>query len=242
MPLLFVILLLSLGLSGCQAEVTAVTTIEDDGSGSSSLQLSVGPELAGLLEEGGGGRDIFEPFAEALEGWKVESGQEPDDTRWLLATREFVSLRELQGRQGNASDGADGGPDRMGVPPLLEGVRVWTTRDPFTERFHFEAQMDVAGAVGQIAAGTPELLQLETYQEALVLEQRLRLPGSIREHNADEVRDGELVWRPGLQGPATLRAVSERYRWEWLAPLVALAIVSLMAVGAVAYRVLAGRR
>ncbi len=143
---------------------------------------------------------------------------------------------------GDASDGSGGEPGRVGISPLLDQVRVWTTRDPFTERFHFEARMDVARAMGEIAAGTPELGQLETYQDALVLEQRLRLPGSLREHNADEVLDGELVWRPGLQGPATLRAVSERLRWEWLAPLLALAILSLMAVGAVAYRVLVGRR
>ncbi len=242
MPVLVFILLLSLGLSGCQAEVTAGTTIEDDGSGSSSLRLAVGPELAELLEEGGGGRDIFEPFEEGLEGWKIESGQEPDGTRWLLATREFVSLSELRGRQANASAGTEEGPDAVGVPPLLDRVRVWTTSDPFTERFNFEAQMDVAGAVGEIAAGTSELGQLERYQDALLVEQRLRLPGSLQEHNADEVVDGELVWRPGLEGRAPLRAVSERYRWEWLAPLLALAIVSLMAVGAVAYRVFAGRR
>ncbi len=249
--ILVLMLLLSLGISGCQAQVTALTTIEDDGSGSSSLRLSVGPELAELLEEGGAGRDIFEPISEGLEGWKVESGREPDGTRWLHATREFDSLQELRGREGDASaasaafaasDASDGGPGRVGVSPLLDWVRIWTTSDPFTERFHFEAQMDVAGAVGEIAAGTPELGQLETYRDALVVEQRLRLPGSLREHNADEVLDGELVWRPDLQGPATLRAVSERYRWEWLAPLVALAIVNLMAVGAVAYRVLAARR
>ena len=219
-----------------------MTTIEDDGSGSSSLKLVVGSELAQLLYEGGGGRDIFEAFEEGLEGWEVETGREPDDTRWLLATREFVSLSEVRGRQANASGGTEDGPDQVGVPPLLDRVRVWTTSDPFTERFHFEAQMDVAGAVGEIAAGTSELGQLERYQDALVVEQRLRLPGSVQEHNADEIVDGELVWRPGLEGTAALRAVSERYRWESLAPLLALAIVSLMAVGAVAYRVLAGRR
>ncbi len=114
MRLLALILLLSLGLSGCQAKVTAVTNIEDDGSGSSSLQLSVGPELAGLLEEGGGGEDIFQPIEQAFAGWTVESGREPDDTRWLRATREFASLQELQGRQGNASAGADGADGAAG--------------------------------------------------------------------------------------------------------------------------------
>lgn len=254
MPALVLILLLLLGLAGCQAGVTAETSVRDDGSGSSSLRLEIGPELARLLEEGGGGEDIFAPLEAGLQGWQIESGVESEGGRWFHATRGFASLEELRGREeeppeGGGEAGGGGGADagaagglRLGVPPLLDQVEVWTTSDPFTERFHFEAQTDLARAVAEIAAGTPELAEVQRLREVLKVEQRLRLPGSVREHNADEVVAGELVWRPGLEGSTTLRAVSERYRWEWLAPLVALAILGVLATAAVAYQVLVVRR
>jgi hypothetical protein len=75
--------------------------------------------------------------------------------------------------------------------------------------------------LGDAALGLP----LDLLSQVLVIENRVTLPGTIGENNADEVRDGTLVWKVETSDAEGMYAESVTYNWT--------AIVGLIVAGAI---------
>lgn len=220
-PAAFVLLalaLLLLGATGCQMGLGVATEVEPDGSGVTRLDLSVDQDLQAFLESEVGGEDLFSGFEESLgEDWQVQVETAEDGSRRLVATQPFAEPDQLP---------LSGGMPEAGG--LLRDVRLEQSEGMFTTMTRFTARFDPVAALNEIGAERPQDINPGLVSSVLRLENRLRLPGRLGEHNGEAVEDGFVVWRPPLTEPVTMRAESTLYHW-WMIGLLALLGVAVLA-------------
>lgn len=210
-------------LSACRVRLEMATEVEEDGSGEIAVTVLLGETVRDTLNEGGlvtqdpeelqalletGGEEAL--YAEDLadpvdvlerdvpEGWRHERIRE-GRLEGLRLRAAFESVDEIPALLGPFADWGDEvaartgrDAEQIGVVTLTRGFSL--TRDGPVFRFRAEPTAEAyEGATG----GPNNLLATLTVS--------LKLPGGVREHDADEEHDGTLVWRIS---PGTSRTIS----------------------------------
>lgn len=211
---------------GCRAEVNVLLDVNEDGSGSATFEFGLDEEFLNLIEDMGGSPD--ELWAEmdlaAGEGTPVERTE--GDMTYTGVQRDFDDISEITSDlQGEINADA-----------------------PFSE-FSFEMDEEQAELNATVSAPEqdlgdvgldPSMLTGDIFSANFIL----AMPGSVTEHNADEVlSDGRLKWAlPLLGGEKQINARSEiggsSLWWLW----IILGVVLIVGAIAVIAAIILGRR
>lgn len=248
-------------LSACKVDIDLATEVEEDGSGTMTVTLLLGETVRSTLREGGlvtqdpeelrkiiesegqdavfsRGPDPVEILAETVPPeWDVEEVAE-GNVRGLALRSSFSALDEIPellapfddwGDEIAARQGADA--EQGGVPVVARGFTI--TRDGPVFRFRGEPNAEAyEGATG----GPNNLLAEFTIS--------VKLPGGVREHDADEKEDGALIWHIVPGSSRTISATSDLTYDPREFPTVPLAVGASVAglAGLLALRHVRGRR
>jgi hypothetical protein len=229
--LLVLLLVLTLFLTaGCTIEMALDTVVEVDGSGSVGVRLAADKEMLDLLGSQGGSNDLFQEFENNVpEGWEADSGTDPDGTKWVSARRLFDDPSELA----SLFEMGSGGPaESLGVNEF----NLTQDKGLFSVTTDFKAAWDMESLMSSSGEELPAGVDLGAVSSVFDVQNRLTLPGSIKDNNADEVDGNTLIWRPTLAGTAELYATSVAYRWPVILGIVGGA--SLLIVGIIVLVVL----
>lgn len=230
---------LALSLAGCTLEIGLDTKVNPDGSGTIGLRLAADKELqdalaiaatAGLGDLGsllGGIRDKIPADAGALfmmilgripAEWSVDRGTDEDGTVWLRVDRSFASLEELEqvAREGMLSSFID--PAQYA---LFQREDFFVTKTAFS----------TMGSLSELAAAASEegqSLPLELLERVLRVENRVTLPGTIGDNNADRIDGNTLVWEVVSSSKREMYAGSVMYRWGRILGIAVAAFVAFV--------------
>ena len=230
-PLLALVFVLTglVFLAGCTVNMGLDTKVETDGSGTVSLRLAADQELQDALSKAGGGLgsigslldilgglgglpdnipgsvdELFDTILGEIPGdWQVERGTDDDGTRWLAMTRPFASPDELEEILASSA---------LSSVVNVDSLTLAQDDGVFSTKTRFSATADVSGALSQFGGAALDL-PLDLLSQVLVIENRLTLPGTIGENNADEVQGNTLVWNVGTSGAREMHAESVSYNW-----------------------------
>lgn len=220
---------LALLSAACKAEVNVLVDIDDDRSGTVAFEFGLDDELRGLLESSGGTADDL--FGEldlgvAAEGGTVTERTEGDMT-FTGATKDFDDISEVI---------TDLAGDESGDAIFSDFSFVMDDESAAFAAAASAEEQDV-GDLGL----DPTSLTGEVFSANFILE----MPGTVVEHNADEVlSDGRLKWTlPILGGTKKFVAKSEfgggsNLWWLW----IVLGVVLVVGVIAIIAAVVLGRR
>ena len=212
----------------CKAEVNVLVDINEDRSGTVAFEFGLDDELRELLESSGGSADDL--FGEldldiATEGGTVTERTEGDMT-FTGATRDFEDISQVV---------TDLVGDTSGDGVFTEFSFVM---DDETAAFAAAASSEEQD-MGDLGLD-PSSLTGDVFSANFIL----GMPGTVVEHNADEVlSDGSLKWSlPILGGTKTFIAKSEfassSLWWLW----IVLGVVLVVGVIAIIAAIVLGRR
>jgi len=211
----------------CRAEINVLVDIEEDRSGTIAFEFGLDEEFRELIESSGGTTDdVFGEFDLGMEGGTVTERTEGDMV-YTGATQDFDDISEVMADLiGDTSD---------------EGM--------FTE-FSFVMDDETAALSATASQSTEDLGDIpfdpsEITDDVFSANFILGMPGTVVEHNADEVlSDGRLLWSlPILGGTKTFIAKSEfgggsSLGWLW----ILLGVVLIVGVAAIIAAVVLGKR
>ncbi len=224
--LLLVVAGIALLAVACRAEVNVLVDINQDRSGSATFEFGLDDEFKNLIESSGGStEDLLEEANLAAEGGVATTRTEGDMT-YTGVRKDFTDVDEIVGDLTGESN-SDG---------------------PFTD-FSFEMDGKTAELTATISAPEqdagdlpidPSTITDDIFSSNFILS----MPGTVVEHNADEVLpDGRLRWDlPILGGTKEVHALSEfggsSLWWLW----IVLGVVLVVGVIAIIAAVIIGRR
>lgn len=218
---LFIFVLAALVLTACRAESNIIIDIEEDGSATISAEIGFDEEMLDLLSQTGDDpAELFTqdlpPEAEGFESYSRTSGDmtyygfsgSVDD----LENNAFLELGDF------ASDFADFSYTTDGDLATLEASII---------------SADIGGGLGDLPIDPTDITG-DIFSANVVVS----MPGTVVEHNADEVRsDGSLVWSIPLTGAVDVFAVSDTgsgsASWIWWVVIGVLAIGIIAGIAAV---------
>lgn len=236
----FVIVLLVLLLplvAGCKIQMSLDTNIGSDGSGTVGVRLAADKEIQDLMaSQGGGEGDLFGDFADSVpEGWDSDSGTDADGTRWVTASRSFDDPSEIKSF---LEEGANGPAESVGATEfsLTQETGLLSVKTVFS------ATWDMESALAATGDQAPEGMDPSALSSIFEVQNRLTLPGSIKDNNADEVDGNTLIWRPSFSGSTQMSAVSVAYRWPIVGGIAAIAVVLIAALVIIVLLSRRGRR
>lgn len=219
---LFIFAFAALVLTACRAESNVIIDIEDDGSATISAEIGLDEEMLDLLSQTGD--DPAELFIEELppeaEGFESYSRINGDMTYYGFSGKvddlENDSLLVLG--QDFVSNFANFSYTTDGDKAILEASI---------------ASVDVGGGLGDLPID-PTGITDNIFSANLIVS----MPGTVVEHNADEVRsDGSLVWQIPLTGAIDVVAVSDTgsgsASWIWWLVIGVLSIGIIAGIAAV---------
>lgn len=214
---------LLLTASGCKIEMALDTVLETDGSGSVGLRLTADKEILDLMSsQGAGPGDLFDEFQKGVpEGWDADSGTEADGTQWVSAKRLFDDPSDLESL---FVEGSDGPAESMGVKEFT----LAQDRGFFSTKTEFRAVWDVESLLSSTGEEIPLGMDLGAVSSIFEIQNRLTLPGDIKDNNADEVDGNTLIWRPVLAGSTEMYATSVAYRWALILGIAGAAFLVLV--------------
>ena len=226
-----VLLIAALVLAACEFRIHADLVIEEDESGTLSVELSMNEELAALAGGNFGGElSIGEDLVPS--GWTAEVVSD-SGFEGIRASTAFASLDELGRRLGELADGT--GADGTPLPAFLADISP--TREGDTFHFRLLIPAEAEGLIGQGLEGSPIPIDLGVLDEVFDIRLSLVLPGDILTTNADVVTGQTLVWDISLTDSGrVLEAESQlpgpdRSRFVvWGAIALALVVVAYMVV------------
>ncbi len=245
-------------LTGCNVQAGVDTNVNADGSGTVGIRLAADQELQDALSglaDGLGGEagailgilgdlgglsgalptsadDLFNLIVGQIPGdWTAERGTDSSGARWLSLTRSFSSPEELQQILSGSF-----------LSTVIATDQFSLTQDEgfFTTKTRFSALAD-AGSVtsrAQSAAGFTR----SVLGEVLTVENRVTLPGTIKDNNADEVRGNTLVWDVGTSGSREIYAESTVYSWGAIAGTAIAGVVIIAGITVAAILIVRRRR
>lgn len=225
--LLLLVAAIALLTVACRAEINVLVDIEEDRSGTIAFEFGLDDEFRELIESSGGTTDdVFGDFDLGMEGGTVTERTEGDMV-YTGATQDFNDISEVMADLiGDTSDEA-----------------------LFTE-FSFVMDDETAALSATASQSTEDLGEIpfdptEITDDVLSANFILGMPGTVVEHNADEVMsDGRLRWAlPILGGTKTFIAKSEfgggsSLWWLW----ILLGVVLVVGVAAIIAAVVLGKR
>ena len=218
---LFIFVFAALVLTACRAESNIIIDIEEDGSATISAEIGFDEEMLGLLSQTGD--DPAELFTQDLppeaEGFEPYSRTSGDMTYYGfsgsvddLENNAFLELGDF------ASDFANFSYTKDGDQATLEASIV---------------SADIGGGLGDLPIDPTDITG-DIFSANLIVS----MPGTVVEHNADEVRsDGSLAWNIPLTGAVDVFAISDTgsgsASWIWWIVIGVLAIGIIAGVAAV---------
>jgi hypothetical protein len=238
---LVALLLVAVLLSGCTLQAAVDTKVEPDGSGTVGIALtadkavqdslsdttdSLGGKLGGILGILGdlsgvtkdipkSADDLFNLIIGAIPGgWDIERGTDASGARWYRLTHDFADSQEFEEILSGKF---------LSAIMATEEVSLTTDKGLFSTKTVYS----VTGRAGSVASGAERVTDLagRLIGDVLVVENRLTLPGSLKDNNADVVQGNSLVWN--LDGSETreMRAESVTYHWRAIIAAIFAAIV-----------------
>ena len=102
----------------------------------------------------------------------------------------------------------------------------------FSTKTVFSTTADASDALAQVQEADSSLPE-ELLAEILTIENRVTLPGTIKDNNADNVYGHTLVWQVGTSGTREMYAESVMYDWGtiiWVAAAAFVVLVILLVV------------
>lgn len=212
----------------CRAEINVLVDIEEDRSGTIAFEFGLDEEFRDLIESSGGTTDdLFGEFDLGIDGGTVIERTEGDMV-YTGATRDFEDISNVM---------TDLIGDTSGEGMFTEFSFVM---DDETAALSAMASTDSEDLGGEIPFDPSELTD-DVFSANFIL----GMPGTVVEHNADEVlSDGRLLWSlPILGGTKTFVAKSEfgggsSLWWLW----IILGIVAVVGVAAIVAAVVLGKR
>ena len=214
----------------CRAEVNVSVDIEEDRSGAIAFEFGIDEEFRELIESSGGTTDDL--FGDldlgidlgAEDGTVIE--RTDGDMTYTGAKQEFADISEVMG-------------DLIGE----------TNDDALFQEFSFVMDDDSAALSAMATGDATDAGELpfdptELTDDVFSANFILGMPGTVVEHNADEVlSDGRLLWSlPILGGTKTFVAKSEfggsSLWWLW----IILGVVLVVGVIAIIAAVLLGKK
>ncbi|MHB9149085.1 MAG: hypothetical protein ACYC33_03200 [Thermoleophilia bacterium] len=236
----FVVVLLVLLLplvAGCKIQMALDTNIGSDGSGKVGVRLAADKEIQDLMaSQGGAEGDLFSDFEGSVpEGWDSDSGTDADGTRWVTASRSFDDPSEIKSF---LEEGANGPAESVGATEFS----LTQEKGLLSVKTVFSATWDMESALAATGDQAPEGMDPSALSSIFEVQNRLTLPGSIKDNNADEVDGNTLIWRPSFSGSTQMSAVSVAYRWPIVGGIAAVAVVLIAAVVIIVLLSRRGRR
>lgn len=209
---------------GCSIQVALNTVVHGDGSADVRMRLAADRQIQSLLDQQLG-RSADQIFADVVSGvplgWQTEQGTDDDGTRWVVVSRAFADLAEVDQAVGDE----DGPVRNLG----LREVSITQADDFFRQRTSFRALADPAEALAQL--DLPQRAEAQQLLGAVLqVENRLTLPGHVSRTNADEREDGAMVWTLAVDRPTEMVAASVAYRWGRIVVVGLAALVALIGV------------
>lgn len=253
---LALLLVTSLVLTGCSLRVETDTKVNDDGSGTVAVRLAADKELQQTISEAlgsvagpdtvlGGLADILgalggivgriggvfglptsvdEVFDSILgrvaPGWQMDRGTDDAEWRYVDLRRSFADPQEYVRI---VNEGVLSNIVRVDEVSLSQERGIFRTKTIYSTTA--SASEALTGLRGRALGITEQMLG-----DALVIENRLTLPGTIKKHNADRVEGDTLVWRVGLSGSKQMHAESATYNW---APIIGVVVGALVVIAVI---------
>jgi hypothetical protein len=225
-------------LVGCKIEIALDTKVSADGSGSIGVRLAADKEIQDLMAQQATEGDLFAEFKKQIPAdWQTDSGTDADGTKWVSASKSFQDTAELDALLAGQAQGGLGG--------ALAGdtFSITQSRSLFSVTTTFDATWDAGKALADAQAGITDTVTPDMLSSVFLVENRLTLPGIIKDNNATEVQGNTLIWRPSLQGATPLHARSVAVRWDVVGVLIAVGALLVVVVVVVAVLLLTrGRR
>lgn len=209
-----IFIVLALVLTACRIESNVGLDIRDDGSATVTVEIGFDDEFLALMgSQGGFTQDDF------LSEIMAESDGEVFERR-------------------------EGDMNYFGVKSEVDDLSTWDAETDATQFTNFSFSSDDSGA--QLAATIvaedtgdfggdfgfdPSTITGDFISATLTV----RMPGTVTAHNADEVRDGNLIWNIGLTGTTDVTATSTfgGSDFPWIVVLLIVVLIAAL-VGAVA--------
>ena len=225
--LLLIVAGIALLAVACRAEINVIVDINEDQSGTASFEFGLDEEFLDVIEStGGSADDLFGQLDLEGEGGEATIRTEGDMT-FTGYTKDFTNVNEAM-------------DDLTGVSG---------SEDPLFQEFSFTMDDSMAELTAKVSAPEedlgdigldPSVLTGDLFSANFIL----GLPGTVVEHNADEVlADGRLRWDlPILGGEKEIYAKSEfggsSLWWLW----IVLGVVLVVGVAAIVAAVVLGKR
>ena len=245
-------------LAGCNVQAGVDTNVNADGSGTVGIRLVADEDLQDFLSgvaDGVGGQagaimgilgdlgglsgrlpasadDLFNLIVGQIPGeWTAERGTDSSGNRWLTLTSSFSSPEELQQILSGRF-----------LSSVIATDQFSLTQDQgfFTTKTWFSATAD-AGSVTSRAQSVADFTQ-SVLGEVLTVENRVTLPGTIKDNNADEVQGNTLAWNVGTSGSTEMYAGSTVYHWGAIVGTAVGGVVIIAALTVAAILIIRRRR
>ena len=203
--------LLTLVLSACRIESNITIDINDDGSAKVSFEVGIDDEFLELMSSNGANADDL-----------------------------IADLGSLPGGEGNVSTRKEGDMNYTAIEADVADLTSWDATmlggsgfGAFTYTFDEEKASLTAtiegqgeGDLGGDFGFDPSIITGEFFSAEVIV----RMPGTVTQHNADEVRDGALVWNLPLSGSLDILAESELGSLGSSMIWIVVAVVGLLGV------------
>lgn len=192
---LFIFALLAIALSACRAESNVILSIAEDGSATVGAEIGFDQEFQDLLEQSGvSPGDMFSQL----------SGSGGDNLQPILRTEGDMTYF---GASSSVDDLSTLDLSQEGMDFFSEFFSTFSYEfDDSTARLTATVESPDFGAGGENFPFDPSAITREVFSANVIVS----MPGTVDEHNADEVRsDGTLVWNIPLTGSTTIVATSK---------------------------------
>jgi hypothetical protein len=215
--------LLTLVLSACRIESNITIDINDDGSAEVIFEVGIDDEFLELMSDNGADLGDLVGDLGSLPGGDGEvSTRKEGDMNYTAVTAEVDDLSSWDattvGDSGFASFNYAFDEEKASLAATIEG----------------QGEGDLGGDFGI----DPSIITGEIFSAEIVV----RMPGTVTQHNADEVRDGALVWDLPLSGSLDIFAESELGSSGSSMIWIVVAVVGLLGVLAAVAAVVVTRK
>ena len=217
-------------VAGCKIEMALDTSIDAGGSGTIGVRLAADKEIQDLIASQGGAQgDLFGEFEGSVpEGWASDSGTDADGTSWVTASRAFSDPSEITAF---LEEGQDGPAASIGA----QAFSLTQDKGLLSVRTVFSGTWDMQSALAATGDQVPEGMDPSALSSIFEVQNRLTLPGSIKENNADEIDGNTLIWRPSVSGVTEMSAVSVAYRWPVVGGIAGVVVLLAATIAAAAF-------
>ena len=221
----------ALALAACEFRIHADLVIEEDETGTMSLELSMDEELAALA---GGDFGVEMAVGDEMvpDGWTAEVVSDVG-YEGIRVSADFESLDQLGQRLDELTAETD-----TTLTPLLGFLSdISPTREEDTFLFDLVIPEEIDGLIAEGLDESPIPLDLGMLDQVFDIRFTLRLPGEIVTTNADTVTEEILVWSLSftdsgrvLEAESQLPGSDQRMILLWAAVVLALVVAVVIVV------------